>query len=311
MDARGIRVTLQGDTIDSLSKGDRTWKVRCFGGTWMHAYVQNGADLYARYFDDEDMRDFAIAFGRFTARFLLSPKCHQTWYYTYFDVPDLGMVWDPWVFDHADTKDGEGCVHSGWYTRFFPDACARAYAWTGERDLIEKAKEFWYYGSKREYETKKLAGGPNEVHRFARHVPPKDDDVLSTARLFFEASHPRRDADPPAPIMDLEVELAGETAVLSFTAPADPGGGRTARYQVKCSDLPIVADGAFDYARDAGVRRAWWRAANLSGEPGPVAPGSRERFSVAGVPPGARFFAVRAFDASGNRSPLGRIAEAR
>ncbi|MBN1422098.1 MAG: hypothetical protein JXP34_25215 [Planctomycetes bacterium] len=311
MDERGIRVTLQGDTIDSLSKGERTWKVRCFGGTWMHAYVQNGADLYARYFDDDDMRDFAIAFGRFTARYLLSPKCHQTWYTTYFDVPDLGMVWDPWVFDHADTKDGEGCVHSGWYTRFFPDACARAYAWTGEPDLLEKAREFWYYGSKREYQTKHLAGGPNEVHRFARHVPPKDDDVLSTARLFFEASHPRRDADPPAPIADLEVEVRGEEAVVRFTAPADPGSEGAARYQVKCAGLPIIPDEDFEYARDAGVRRAWWRAANLGGEPAPAAPGTRERFVVAGVPAGARFFAVRAFDASGNRSPLGRVVEAR
>ena len=124
MQTHGIRHTVKEDTVDTLQKGDRTWPVRCFGGTWQHVYIHTGADLYARYFDDEDLRDFVIAFAEFSARYMLSPKCHQTWYYTYFDVPDLGQVFDPWAFEHTDTRDGEGCVHSGWYTRFYPDACA-------------------------------------------------------------------------------------------------------------------------------------------------------------------------------------------
>ena len=61
---RGITFTTAGDTVDTLSKDGRTWPVRCMGGTWQHVYIHNGADLYARYFDDEDMRDFAIAFGQ-------------------------------------------------------------------------------------------------------------------------------------------------------------------------------------------------------------------------------------------------------
>ena len=55
----------------------------------------------------EDMHDFAIAFGQFSAKYMLSKKCHQTWYYTYLDIPKRGQVYDPWVFDHTDTTGGE------------------------------------------------------------------------------------------------------------------------------------------------------------------------------------------------------------
>jgi hypothetical protein len=309
MDKNGIKLTTVGAKVDGLSKGEKNWKVRCMGGTWQHVYIQNGADLYARYFDDEDMRDFVIAFAQLSARYMLSPKCHQTWYYTYFDVPDLGMVFDPWVFDHTDTRDGEGCVHEGWYTRFYPDACAKGYSLTGEKQLLEKAKEFWYYGSKRGYRTKRLSGGKNEVGMFAGHTPPKDDTVLEVSRLLYEASHPRRDDQPPAAVTDLRVKLLeGDRAEIRFTAPADAGGGKVVHYQVKAAELPIVPYQEWDYARDAGKRRNWWRAVNCKGEPAPSPPGTKERFVVSGLPPGDGFyFAVRSFDQSSNRSPMSNV----
>ncbi len=308
---RGITVATEGDTVDTLTKGDKTWKVRCFGGTWQHVYIQNAADLYARTFHDENMMDFAVAFAELSARSMLSPKCHQTWYYTYFDVPDLGMVWDPWAFEHTDTTDGEGCVHSGWYTRFYLHACALGYAWTGEPRFLDRAKEFWYYGSKRQYRTKHLTGGPNEVAMFAQHRPPKDDQVLSVSRLFFDAAHRRTDGEPPEAIRDLRARLNDETATISFTSPHDRGGGAVVRYQVKCASVPIVAYGEFDYARDRGPRCVWWRAVNCTGEPRPQQAGMKESFLVAGVPAGAQFFAVRSFDGAGNRSALGTVAEAK
>jgi hypothetical protein len=312
MDENGIRFTTEGDTVDTLTRDDRTWPVRCMGGTWQHVYIQNGADLYARHFDDEDMRDFTIAFAQMSARFMLSPKCRQTWYYTYFDVPDLGMVFDPWAFEHTDTEDGEGCVHSGWYTRFYPDACAKGYTLTGERHLLEKARQFWYYGSKRSYQSKKLSGGPNEAGMFAGHTPPKDDTVLEVSRLFFETSHPPSDAEPPAPVTDLVVKRLGDgRAEVRFTAPADAGGGNVARYQVKVAELPIVPYEQWDYARDFGKRRNWWRAVNCQGEPAPSKPGSEERFVVTGLPSGETLhFAVRSFDQSQNRSPISNPAAA-
>lgn len=312
MEQNGITFTVADGSVDTLNKGDKTWKVHCMGGTWQHVYIQNGADLYARYFDDEDMRDFTIAFAQMSARYMRSPKCHQTWYYTYFDVPDLGMVFDPWAFEHTETRDGEGCVHSGWYTRFYPDACAKGYSLTGERQLLDSARDFWYYGSKRGYRTKGLSGGPKEVVQFAGHQPPKDDTVLEVSRLFYETTHPREDTEPPEPVKDLEVKLlGGGKAEVRFTAPADRGGGNVTRYQVKTSDLPIVPYDDFDYARDVGKKRNWWRAVNLDGEPEPAKPGTKVRFTVTGVPEAATLhFAVRSFDDANNCSPIGNLATA-
>jgi hypothetical protein len=312
MEERSITATIRDGRVDTLTRGDRTWPVRAMGGTWQHIYVQNGADMYARCFDDEDMRDFTIAFAQMSAKFMLSPKCRQTWYYTYFDVPDLGMVFDPWAFEHTDTTDGVGCVHSGWYTRFYPDACAKGYTLTGERGLLEKAREFWYYGSKREYQRKEMLGAPDEVGRFASHTPPKDDTVLSTARLFAEATASRAET-PPAAVTDLAVTLlGGGRAEVRFTAPRGAGGGPVARYQLKAAALPIAPYEQWDYARDLDKRRNWWRAANVAGEPTPAPPGSTERFEVAGVPEGATlYFALRSFDAEGNRSAMSNVAVAR
>jgi len=309
MDRQGIRFTTEGNSVDTLSKGDRTWKVHGMGGTWQHIYIQNGADLYGRYCDDEEMRDFTIAFAQLSARYMLSPKCHQTWYYTFFDVPDLGMVFDPWVFDHADTRDGRGCVHSGWYTRFYPDACAKGYSLTGEDHLLAKAREFWNYGSRRAYQTKQPKCGPDEVGMFVGHAPPKDDTVLEVSRLLWEASRAEGDRQPPAAVVDLKVKrLGGGRAEVRFTAPADAGGGQVVCYQVKAAVLPIVSYDRWDYARDAGKTRNWWRAANLSGEPTPGKPGSQERFVVSGVPQGANvYLAVRSFDDGNNRSPISNL----
>jgi len=154
------------------------------------------------------------------------------------------------------------------------------------------------------------AGGPNEVYQFASHRPPKDDSVLETARLFYEAARPRDDAQPPAAVKDLTVKLLGDgRAEVEFTAPADAGGGQVVRYQVKAATLPIAAYEEWDYAWDSGKRRNWWKAVNLTGEPKPGRPGSRERFGVSGVPPGeALYFAVRSFDDSENRSGLSNVA---
>jgi len=312
MKGHGVSFTERRGRIETLSGGGRTWRPIKFGGTWMHVYVQNGADLYARVCDDEDLRDFTIAFAQMSARYMLSAKCHQTWYYAFFDVAEPGKVFDPWAFDHTGTTDGIGCVHSGWYTRFYPDACAKGYSLTGEKHLLERARAFWYYGSKRRYRSKALTGGPKEVGKFAGHVPPKDDEVLSTARLFHEAAHPRADDRPPAAVGDLRVRLLGDgRAEVRFTAPADAGGGRVVRYQVKADALPIVPYERWDPASDPGRRRNWWRAVNLTGEPAPGPPGRAERFVVSGLPAaggGKLHVVLRSFDDSSNRSAISNLA---
>ena len=125
---------------------------------------------------------------------------------------------------------------------------------------------------------------------------------------------PRGDREPPAAVRDLSAELlGGGRARIRFTAPADAGGGRAASYQVKCAALPIVDYDGYDHGRDDGAKRNSWRASNLSGEPAPGAPGSREEFEATGVPeppPGGKlWFVIASRDGAGNRSALSNLAE--
>ncbi len=312
MKDRGITFTAEGGRVDTLKAGDlaEPWPIVQYGGTWQHVYVQNGAERYFRLTGDENMHDFTIAFARMSAKYMRSRKCHQTWYYTHFDFPTRGQVYDPWVFEHAATEDGVGCVHSGYYTRAYPDACAKGYSLTGEPHLLAEARRFWSYGSRRLYRKKTYTCPADEVGMFASHDPPKNDQVLATARLFHEAANPRSDARAPAAVKDLAVRvLGGGKAEMRFTAPADAGGGRVARYQVKAAMLPIASYDRWDPAEDAGKRRNWWRAGNCAGEPAPSPAGSAERFVVTGVPEGGKlFFAVRSYDAASNRSGISNVA---
>jgi len=303
MAKNGITADKTGILRDSTGS---SWKWKDIGGTWMIAYIQSACNLLAEQTGDEDMMDYAIASGNFTARFMLSPVARQTWYYTALDIPKKGDIWDEWKYDGQQRNEfGEGPKHSGWYTRFFPDCCARAYTWTGEKYLLEKAREFWSFGNRRGYQTEKLT----PKHNFATHHPPKDDSVLSTTRLFYEYSHPRTDVYPPTPIEDLTIKrLGGGKAAVSFTAPADVGG-KVAKYQVKVAKMPILPYEQWDYAADSGRNRNWWRAINCKNEPIPKPAGTKENFVVTNVPDanGGLYFAVRSFDDNGNRSAISNV----
>jgi len=287
-----------------------SWKWRDIGGTWMIAYIHSACNMLAEQTGDEDMMDYVIASGHFTAKYMLSPVAKQTWYYTALDIPRKGDIWDEWKYDGQKRNElGEGPKHSGWYTRFFPDCCVQAYCWTGRKELLEKGKEFWSFGNRRLYQTTKLT----PQHQFAAHHPPKDDSVLSTARLFYEYSHPRQDTEPPSAIRDLTVTLLQDgRAEVSFTAPTDVGG-RVTRYQVKVAKMPIVPYEQWDFGRDSGVKRNWWRAINCKGEPLPKSAGSNEKFVVRNVPDAngrPLYFAVRSFDDSSNRSAISNVFRA-
>ena len=144
---------------------------------------------------------------------------------------------------------------------------------------------------------------------FMHHQPPKDDTVLSASRLHYEALHAREDDAPPEAVKDLRVTLSSEgRAVVTFTAPNDRGGGKVSRYQVKADALPIAAYEEWVFSRDSGIKRNWWRAVNLKGEPAPGESGSEERFAVHGLPSSKiLYFAVRSFDDSDNRSGMSNV----
>ncbi len=287
-----------------------SWKWRDIGGTWMISYIQSACNMLAEQTQDEDLIDYVIASGQFTAKYMLSPVAKQTWYYTALDIPRKGDIWDEWKYDDQQRNElGEGPKHSGWYTRFFPDCCVQAYCWTGQKELLEKGKEFWFFGNRRLYQTTKMT----PQHHFATHHPPKDDSILSTARLFYEYSHPRQDTEPPSAIKDLTAKLfENGRAEVSFTAPKDAGGG-VVRYQVKVAKMPILPYEQWDYYRDSGVKCNWWRAANCTGEPLPKSAGSKEKFVVTNVPDAngqPLYFAIRSFDNCNNRSSISNVFKA-
>jgi hypothetical protein len=96
-----------------------SWKWRDIGGTWMIAYIHSACNMLTEQIVDEDLMDYVIASGHFTAKYMLSPVARQTWYYTALDIPHKGDIWDGWKYDGQQRNEfGEGPKHSGWYTRF-------------------------------------------------------------------------------------------------------------------------------------------------------------------------------------------------
>jgi hypothetical protein len=264
----------------------------------------------------EDAHDWVIAIGQGFSRVIFQPHCNFAHYKgaLLVDFPVRGVAKDrlTWKLP-SENKWANGFEMSGYTARFWPDAPARAYALTGEPLLKQRAYDYWNGGSHRRYrakETKGLGSVASWVNVYGVHA----EAVRYNSRTFYVHAHPRGDARPPAAVKDLGVSANGKSATVNFTAPADAGGGKVVRYQVKCSDKPIVGYEEFLKAWAAGKGEAvtnWWMAANLSGEPNPKAAGSKESFTVSGVPAGAKYFALRAFDSSSNRSTMSNVAKAR
>jgi subtilisin family serine protease len=95
-----------------------------------------------------------------------------------------------------------------------------------------------------------------------------------------------------------EAAGAADTLTISFTAPGDdPGEGRAASYELRYAIAPI------DEANFANAKRA--------DTPLPSESGQLERVVLPGLTPESRYyFALRAYDESGNVSPLSSVASA-
>jgi hypothetical protein len=283
--------------------------------SWMYAPLYRAMDSYHRITGDEDAHDWVIAIGQAFAHVLYQEK-HGNFQYQRLlaDFPVKGFAWDhtSWIMPEG-ARWAEGVKMSGYMARHWPDACARAYSLCGERLLKQRAYDYWFAGSHRGYHAQKMhnLGG---VGMWVNYYRPNHDVVGFSGRAFYEHAHPRKDTEPPAPITDLHVMVDADKATVRFTAPADGGGGKAARYQVKCSDKPIVSYQDFLQAwaaNEDGKVTNWWMAANLKAEPTPKAPGEKESFVVSGVPEGAGHFAVRSFDDSSNRSSMSNVARVR
>ena len=262
---------------------------------------------------NEDAHDWVIACGQALSRVIFQKHANFAHYHSALlvDFPVKGVALDKicWQTDEGN-KWGDGFEMSGYTACFWPDSPARAYALTGEPILKQRAYDYWNGGSHRGYRAKEMRN-LGSVAMWVNVYGVHAEQVRYNSRTFYEHAHPRKDAEAPAAVKDLSIAVAGGDATVSFTAPADAGGGKVVRYQVKCSDKPIVDYEEFLKAWAAGKGDTvtnWWMAANLEGEPAPKAPGAKESFTVTGVPAGAKYFTVRSFDDSSNRSALGNVA---
>jgi len=286
----------------------RTWFVLESPHTWMFPPLSRAYEAYHRVTGNEDAMDWVIAYGQAAAHLLFQD--HTTLHYGKMlaDFPKRGVVKDYLAWVKKD-KYGTGITSSGFLARFHPDVCARAYSLSGEPFLKQRALDFWRGGSHRGYNSTNITP-MDRVARWVNFVSDHDGQVDFVLRTFYIYAYPRKDAAPPEPIKDLKVTVNGDRATVTFTAPTD-AGGKVARYQVKCSDRPIVSYEkfleAFNKHEDAKYCN-WWMATNLAGEPNPQAPGARESVTVTGVPANAKYFAVRSFDDSSNRSAIGNVA---
>jgi hypothetical protein len=279
---------------------------------WMFPPMSMAMESYWRITGNEDARDWVIAYGEAVARVLYQRHGNQDGALL-ADFPLKGIVKDraSWLTTE-DNKYAEGIKMSGYLAQFHPDVAARAYSLSGDPLLKQRAYDYWFAGSHRGYQAEKMnnLGG---VGMWVNYYGVHSETVNFTGRTFYEWAHPRADEKPPVAVRDLAVTLAGDQATVTFTAPADEGGGKAVSYQVKCSDKPIVAYETFLKAFAASTEGAvtnLWMAANVAGEPTPKAAGGKESFTVTGVPAGAKYFVVLTFDDSSNRSALSNVAEA-
>jgi len=279
--------------------------------TWMFPPLSRAMEVYYRLTGSEDALDWLVAYGEAVGHVLFQPKHGNLSYgrmLVDFPVKGVAKDWASWVLPD-DAKNGEGVPINGYLAQFYPDVPARGYALCGDPFLKQRAYDLWYWSSHRGYNAPKMhnIGG---VGRWVNCYSTHDESVCFTGLTFYEWAHPRKDDKPPKAVTDLRVTVEGDKATVALTAPADEGGGKVVRYQLKCSDRPIVSYGDFLKAwaanDDAKVCN-WWVAVNLAGEPEPKAAGTAESFTLSGIPQGAKHFALCSFDDSSNRSAMSNV----
>ena len=174
-----------------------------------------------------------------------------------------------------------------------------------------------------------LLNGKENLYRVIEDARPVHESRWFDSRLlcFYEALQRRELADsvPPAPVNDLEAEAVGPGAVrLTWTAPGDDDTtGLASAYQIKYSTgapivpfvrrwdpatrtgwpdlrepLPLTTDEYYEKARQyvATEEISFWAATNVTGEPAPEAPGTRQSMIIEGLSPGTYHFALVTWD---------------
>jgi len=310
-----LGVTVDPETGALMDQAGHKWRPLATPHTFMYPQLYRAMDTYRRITGSEDAQDWLIAIGKAFAEVAYQPHGNFAHYSVGLaDFPVRGVFRDrmSWAIQGTDNKYGEGMEMGGYISRKWPDACARAYSLCGEPLLKQRALDYWFAGTHRAYRSKKMHN-LGSVGMWVNFYNVRDDHVGFNGHTFYIHSHPRKDQQPPGPVRDLEVRVDADKAYVSFTAPAD-AAGKVARYQVKWSDKPIVDYDEFlkhwaAFTDDTVTN--WWMAVNLKAEPAPRAASAKESFVLTGVPNVAKYFAVRSFDDSSNRSAISNVARAK
>ncbi|HOX07356.1 MAG TPA: hypothetical protein PK280_13215 [Planctomycetota bacterium] len=255
----------------------------------------------------EDVMDYAVAQANFGAKYAFSPVQKAVYYYMHLDfpLPDMIPQWNGGKY-----KEYQANGTDSWYTKWWPNVLAAGYLLTGDKALKAKSREILWWGLSRDYVSPPSVP-QGEAPTYARvERNTKGDWMTPTSLAIGLVAHPRKDEQPPKAVADLKATAAGGGKVeLSWTAPADEGGGKVVRYQVKWSEKPIKDYLDINY-REEGQAVCYWNiATNVAGEPAPQAPGAAEKLTVT-VPAGkALHFAVRSFDDSSNMGAISNVVK--
>ena len=186
MEEKGLK--WDGNASKVTAADGKSWDVYDMAGSWEQTYVQQGMERYWRITGNKEAGAYVVGFANFFHKFSWDPHCQQVGYRLWgVHFPEKGMCLGSqagrWFPEH-DTCPGPGAKHNGWYTTFGPDVAARAYNVSKDTKYLEQAKVYWNRGSKWGYQVTKPSAPDDAVGKFAVHVPPKDDDILSTALMF-------------------------------------------------------------------------------------------------------------------------------
>ncbi len=248
----------------------------------------------------EDVKDMAISIACFGEKYAYSREQGAVYYYIMIDypIPDYVPIWQG--------EPGQKFKTDSWYTKWWPNTMAQGYLLTGDERFKKTMYDIYWAGMGRVYvQPTRLTKG--EAPKYAWiSTNTKGDWISPTALAIGVGAHPRKDAKPPKAVADLAGKSSGGGKVeLSWTAPADEGGGTVSRYWVKWAEQPIKDFLDIDYIKEKGTVTYWNMAKNVLGEPKPGKAGAKEKMTLEGLPAGKTlYFTVRSEDGEPNWSAV-------
>ncbi len=262
----------------------------------------------------EDVLDYVIAQAYCMADYGFHPVQKAVYPYLTLDfpVPDFIPMYNGGEWDTLNPKK----MMDSWYTKWVPNVLVNGYRLTGDRRLRNLSMEVLWWGLSRDYVAPPRVP-EGEAPPYARvEKNTKGDWMTPTCKVFGLIAFPKKEDSPPHAITDLKAMAKGNSEVqLTWTSPADRGGGAVTRYQVKWSEKPLVdrlkpGDEYRSHFRNGALNVTFWNmASNVTGEPLPHPPGQKQTTILSVPPKKVLYFGIRSFDDSHNLSPLSNVAE--